>query len=420
MAFNVRTYAADALIDWQQGKHYADSLVKRYTRDYSLSHEDRNLLNAIVVGVIRNQSLLDHYISILREGKIDTEVRTVLRVGLYQLLFMGIAEHAAVHETVEGSRKGIRGLVNACLRRALREKEELLAIQETLAPNIRYSHPKWLYQHWLENFTPEQTIALMQWNQAPSKTTFRINPLHPEAAEIIAQSDKALPLTDIEPGNENLPAYFTSNGLPPVEWIENGLIYIQDPATRHAVDLLAPQPGETILDACAAPGGKSTQIAAAMNNQGTLTCTDSNPKRLPRLDENLENQGVTIAEIEIFDWTEPAPLEWLNHFDAILLDVPCSNTGVLRKRVDARWRITPDTFTQLQTLQLNILENAIECLKPGGRLVYSTCSIDDAENTNLIKQFLTKHPEISLQKETQIYPFLHQTDGAYAALLVKE
>jgi len=202
--------------------------------------------------------------------------------------------------------------------------------------------------------------------------------------------------------------------------MENGYIYIQDPATQHAVNLLSPQSGEAILDACAAPGGKSTQIAAAMSNKGTLICTDSNEKRLPRLLENLDNLNVKIAETEVHDWSEPAPKKWHNFFDGILLDVPCSNTGVLRKRIDARWRITPENFEQLRELQIKILENAIPCIKLEGRIVYSTCSIDDEENSKLIKTFLTKYPEFELTKDEQIYPFEHQTDGAYAAVLTKK
>lgn len=410
MAINIRTHATDALCEWQEGRLYADSLVKRYARIEKLSPEDRNLLNALVVGVIRHQSLLDHYISILREGKIDLEVRNVLRVGIFQILFMGIPEHAAVNETVESTRKGVRGLVNAVLRRVLREKEELLSLTETLPPAVRYSHPKWIYKRWSETFAEADVIKLLEWNQTPTTTTFRLNPLKPEARKIIQNHATATPM-------EGLYGYFTCDGLPPKEWMEQGYIYIQDPATRHAVELLAPKSGETILDACAAPGGKSTQIAAAMGNQGSLVCTDSNEKRLPRLLENLENQGITIAQTEPFDWTQTPPAKWHQHFDGILLDVPCSNTGVLRKRIDARWRLTPESFAELNKLQLRILENAAQCLKPEGRMIYSTCSIDEEENSQLIQRFLAKHKEFSLETETSIYPFEHGTDGAYTAIL---
>lgn len=413
MAINIRTHAADILEYWQEGKDYADSLINRWQREEELSPEDRNLLNALVLGVIRNQSLLDHFISQLREGKIDMELRNVLRIGIFQILFMGIADHAAVNETVESTRKGLRGLVNAVLRRTLREKDELLEQVKNLPLQIQFSHPKWLYERWAKSFTPQQVLDLLEWNQTPTKLTFRINPLVPEAHDIVSNSPNAEQL-------EDHPEFYTSIKLPKHEWMDQGYIYIQDPATQHAVNLLAPQPGETILDACAAPGGKSTQIAAAMSNNGTLLCTDSNPKRIPRLLENLDNLNVKIAETEVFDWTESAPQKWHNHFDGILLDVPCSNTGVLRKRIDARWRITPENFTQLRELQLNILENTLPCIKPGGRIIYSTCSIDAEENIDLIQHFLTTHPEFELTKEQQITPFQNQTDGAYAAFLTRK
>ena len=413
MAINIRTHAADILEYWQEGKHYADSLINRWQREEELSSEDRNLLNALVIGVIRNQSLLDHFISQLRDGKIDMELRNVLRIGIFQILFMGIADHAAVNETVESTRKGLRGLVNAVLRRTLREKEELLENVKNLPLQIRFSHPKWLCEHWKKNFTEEQVIDLLEWNQTPTKLTFRINPLVPEAHDIVSNSPNVEQL-------EAHPDFYHSVKLPKHEWMDQGYIYIQDPATQHAVELLDPKAGETILDACAAPGGKSTQIAAAMSNDGKLICTDSNPKRIPRLLENLDNLNVNIAETEVFDWTEPAPEKWHDYFDGILLDVPCSNTGVLRKRIDARWRMTPENFTQLRELQLSILENALPCVKVGGRIVYSTCSIDADENTNLIQQFLTDHPEFDLTAEQQIFPFEHKTDGAYAAVLTRK
>lgn len=407
---SIRAIAIHSLGQWEKGHVYAESLVQTATQKYLLRSDDRNLLNTIVVNSIRHLSLLDFWISELREGELDPDTRNTLRVGLCQLFIVKIPSHAAVNETVNATKKHTRGLVNALLRKSLREFDKISAKTEEQPLHIRLSHPEWLTNRWTEYFGKEDTEKLLQWNQQPTKTIFRLNILKNNVHQILDEAEGIQSLPDH-------PDFFQSNGLPPKAWIKDGLIYIQDPATSRAVDMLAPQPGEMILDACAAPGGKSTQIAAHMQNSGKLVCTDSNPKRIPRLQENLERLGVTIAEVETCDWLEPAPAKYQQQFDGILLDVPCSNTGVLGKRIDARWRVTPESITDLTKLQMEILENALHCLKLGGRMVYSTCSIDKEENTQLIHSFLKKFPHLTLESEHQILPHKDQTDGAYAACI---
>ncbi|MFC4995384.1 16S rRNA (cytosine(967)-C(5))-methyltransferase RsmB [Rubritalea tangerina] len=413
MSINIRRLASEALEEWEEGFVYAETLVDSASRHYKVSREDRNLLNALLLGCIRNKRLLDFWISQLRDGKIDMQVRCHLRVGLFQLYLMGLPDHAAVNETVNSARKGIRGLINALLRKAIRERDTLKSLADSQPIAIRLSHPDWLVDRWTQQYGEAATTQLLEWNQQPSLTTFRLNPLKPHGRSIVELSNKVKPLADH-------PDFFTTNGLPPREWIDEGLIYIQDPATTHSVELMQPRNGESILDACAAPGGKSTQIAALMQNAGSLLCTDSNAKRLPRLQRNLERLGINIATTEEWDWTCPPPEKWHQQFDAILLDVPCSNTGVMRKRVDARWRMTPENITEITHIQQAILKHALACLKPGGRLIYSTCSIEAEENTKLIHTFLEDHPELTLAEEQQIHPATHHTDGAYAALLTRQ
>jgi len=214
------------------------------------------------------------------------------------------------------------------------------------------------------------------------------------------------------------PGFHKLAGPLPIDLLASGSVYIQDPATRHAVELLAPQPGERILDACAAPGGKAFLIAAALGSADSLVCTDSNEKRLPRLRDNLARLGCAPADVAVHDWTQPAPADWHGAFDAILLDVPCSNTGVIRRRVDVRWRLQTQHLDALLATQRKILENAVPCLKPGGRIVYSTCSIEADENADQVERFLADHPEFKLAGSRQILPFRDGTDGAYAARLV--
>ncbi len=397
-----RRAAVSILRAWAKGHAYAENLIERHASRNGLSPADRALLNAIVLGVLRNRRLLDHWIGELRKGKLDGETRDILRVGLCQLLILELPDHAAVFETVELGKSAVRGLINAVMRRAVASKAGLLDVAE-LPPAVAHSHPDWLFKRWKKAFGREAALALMAFNNRPAPVIARINPL--AGGEDLA-------------GSPGLPEGFLHiDGPVPNPLLAGGAIYIQDPATRHCVELLEPKPGERILDACAAPGGKAFLIAAAQGGGGDLVCTDSNEKRLPRLRENLERLHCGDAETGIHDWTTAAPEKWRGAFDAILLDVPCSNTGVFRRRVDVRWRLQPQDIAALTVIQRGILENALPCLKPGGRLVYSTCSVEAEENEDLVAAFLAAHPELRLEGTRQALPQREGTDGAFAALL---
>jgi len=392
---NVRRAAVSALRAWAKGHVYADSLIERHAERNHLSSQDRALFKAILTGVLRNRSLLDHWIGLFRKGKLDPETRDVLRVGFFQLLILRIPDHAAIYETVECARKPVQGLINAVLRKAAHCRMRLLRELPEVELAIQYSHPHWLWKRWKKLFGKENTVALMDWNNQPAETFYRPNLL-------------------------NLPPEGAAEPTNAAEAIATGQYYITDPSTSHAPELLAPQAGETVLDACAAPGGKAVHMAGLMKNEGRLVCMDSNEKRLPRLTENLERCGVTIAEVSQHDWREVAPSDWHDSFDAILLDVPCSNTGVLRRRVDARWRLQKIDIENLGVIQKEILREAARCVKPGGRIVYSTCSIDPEENIDLVTRFVEENPEFRLGESKQILPFQDGTDGAFAALLYRD
>jgi 16S rRNA (cytosine967-C5)-methyltransferase len=394
--FHVRQAAVSALRAWAKGHDYAETLVERHAQRRMLSSADRALLQAILLGVLRHRRLIDFWIGKLRDGKLDPDTRDILRVGLCQLFILGLPDHAAVHETVEVGKASVRGLINAVLRRSIVAKKRLLEDAAEQPPAVQYSHPDWLFNRWRLAFGKDHAIALMEWNNEPAETFARVNPLRHGTPEIQGE-----PV-------ENAPGFFKLTGPLPTELLASGSVYIQDPATRHAVELLAPQPGERILDACAAPLGSAD----------SLVCTDSNEKRLPRLRDNLARLGCAPADVAVHDWTQPAPADWHGAFDAILLDVPCSNTGVIRRRVDVRWRLQTQHLDALLATQRKILENAVPCLKPGGRIVYSTCSIEADENAGQVERFLADHPEFKLAGSRQILPFRDGTDGAYAARLV--
>ncbi len=403
--FHVRQAAVSALRAWAKGHDYAETLIDRHAQRRKLSSSDRGLLQAILFGVLRNRRLLDHWIGELRIGKLDPETRDILRVGLCQILILNLPDHAAVNETVEAGKASVRSLINAVLRRATVSRKRLLEDAGDLPKPVAWSHPDWLYKRWRQAFGTHDAIALMEWDNQPAETYFRLNPLSATPEEI--------PGTAVE----GAPGFYKLTGPLPSALLAAGCVYIQDPATRHAVDLLDPQPGESVLDACAAPGGKAFLIAAAQGSGKSLICTDANEKRLPRLRDNLARLHAEPAALEVHDWTQPAPEKWLGHFDAILLDVPCSNTGVIRRRVDVRWRLQAPAIAAIAITQRQILENAAACLKPGGRIVYSTCSIEVAENDELVQAFLTDHPDFELEESRTALPFRDGTDGAYAARL---
>jgi 16S rRNA (cytosine967-C5)-methyltransferase len=406
--FHVRQAAVSALRAWAKGHDYAETLIERHAQRRKLSSADRGLLQAILFGVLRHRRLLDHWIGQLRDGKLDPETRDILRVGLCQLLILGLPDHAAVNETVEAGKASVRSLINAVLRRATLSRKRLLDDVADLPQPVAHSHPDWLYNRWRQAFGTRNAISLMEWNNQPASTYFRVNPL--------------VPVPDSLPGTpvDGAPGFYQLNGSLPSALLASGSVYIQDPATRHSVDLLDPQPGERILDACAAPGGKAFLIAAALGSADTLVCTDSNAKRLPRLEDNMTRLHAGQASVAVHDWTQPAPEKWHAAFDGILLDVPCSNTGVIRRRVDVRWRLQAPDIDRIAITQRKILENALPCLAPGGRLVYSTCSIEATENLELVVAYLADHPDFELRATRDALPFRDATDGAFAALIMRK
>jgi 16S rRNA (cytosine967-C5)-methyltransferase len=199
-----------------------------------------------------------------------------------------------------------------------------------------------------------------------------------------------------------------------------GLCYVQDPSTLLACDLLAPQPGESVLDACGAPGGKTTYLAQLMHDQGHIVACDLYESRVARLRENLKRLGVTIARSIQHDCMQVgAPLE-PDSFDRILVDAPCSNTGVIRRRVDVRWRLTDEDFLRMPAQQFTLVRRTATLLKPGGTLVYSTCSLEPEENDRLVERVATEIPSLRFIESRRTLPFVDQIDGAFAAKFVRE
>jgi 16S rRNA (cytosine967-C5)-methyltransferase len=409
---SARQLALAALTEWRTGRDFADSIIQRLLGESTLGGSDRGFATELFYGVLRNLTLLDFWIAQLRSGALDHASRDLLRIGLYQLFCLRTPSHAAVNETVELAGRRNRSLINAVLRTAVRRLDELQgqANAEDLA--TRASHPEFLIARWTATFGSDAAQTLCDWNNQPAPVYARINSLRISAKEFFAGNTKAEPL----PGKGN----FVRVAAFPSDALQKGNCYIQDPSTATACELLDPQPGESVLDACASPGGKSGLIAELMQNRGELTAVDRDAARVEVLRCNLERLGVSIARVIRHDWRSNAAAEpHCGAFDRILIDAPCTNTGVMRRRVDLRWRLQPGDFARMPDEQLAFTRAVIPLLKAGGRLVYSTCSIEPEENAQVVEQIVAAFPFMQLEETRSVLPFRDQFDGAYAARFLR-
>ena len=400
-----RAIAYQCLTGWGKGGIFAETLIARHAS--GLPSHDRAMVQAIVLGTLRNMRWLQHICQTLRPAYLEENAKWLIWAGLCQLFVLKQAEHAAVAETVAVAPAKLRGLVNGILRNAVRRRAEFEAELPQLPLGVRYSAPDWLVKRWVNEFGAAEAEQMLAWNVQTPPVYVRLNPLRP--MQVPAEWEP-LPHAD---------GWYKLPGGIPLAALKAGQVYVADPSTRYCIELLAPQKGEHILDACAAPGGKSAAMIAATAGDIHLLATDSAPHRLDQLKDNLLRAGGQDVQVACHDWTSLCPDALKGSFDAVLLDVPCSNSGVLQRRVDARWRMQPSEFDRLAQLQASILEQACSAVRPGGRLVYSTCSIDSQEDRQVVDAFLSRHPEFSLVRDYLALPHREHADGAYAALLIK-
>ncbi len=406
---SARRVALAALRTWRREKEFADAVISSALSKAEFQSADRAFAVELFYGVVRNRTLLDFWIRELRRGRVDEDLRDILRIGLYQLFIAKTPEHAAVYETVDLSPKRQHAIINAILRSAARDRRGLQRRANSQSLDVRTSHPQFLIERWTKQFGGGAAEALCTWNNQAPPIYARINRLKIDRQSFLERYRNARTLPKVSNFVE-LPA--------PANALDQGDCYVQDPSTSIACELLQTKPGEKILDACAAPGGKTGYLAELMANQGLLIACDREPARLNLLDENLARLGVRIAKIVCHDWMKSAvPPEILSAapFDRILIDAPCTNTGVMRRRVDVRWRLKPADFNRMRARQIEITRAVIPFLKPGGILVYSTCSLEREENEDVVQTLLRVMSILQLEEERRSTPFQDNFDGAFGA-----
>ncbi|MEA5114191.1 MAG: 16S rRNA (cytosine(967)-C(5))-methyltransferase RsmB [Geobacteraceae bacterium] len=441
---NPRRVAFDIIERIERERSYADILVDRALAGSELKGPDRGLLNELVFGVLRRRGTLDHIIgccSSMAVNRLERRVLNLLRIGLYQIFFLDrIPVSAAVNETVNLAKAiapRASGFINAVLRRADSERESLAWPDHDPAALIsaRHSLPRWLAGKWILQLGPKETEALADVLNETPQLTVRVNTLKISRVNLLERfRDQGVEAvaTDYSPDGIRILSPLHPAAL---YGFREGLLTVQDESSQLASLFLAPLPGETVLDLCAAPGGKTTHLAQLMENRGLLVACDRDPRKFPRIEETARRLGISIIRTLALDASIPlCDLgDW--RFNRILVDAPCSGLGVLRRNPEAKWRLAAHDLERMARLQSSIIRNASDRLVDGGVLLYSTCSVSMEENEEVINDFLSEkrnfvvedlrtvlpaHPDVFTEQGMfRSWPHRHGMDGFFAARLRK-
>jgi len=443
---NSREIALKVLMDVHQNGAFSNYSISKYLK----GREDvkgENLIREIVYGVIENALYLDYIISKLSKvkiEKIDPKILEILRIGVYQMAFMDRIPHrAAVNESVNLAKKyghkGTVGFTNGILRNFSRNKEELMKIDvkdKLDYLSIKYSHPRWMVERWVKEFSLEFTEELLISNNSKPMLNIRVNTLKLRRDELKRiLSDYGYTVYNTEYASDGLivedPVRITET-----EEFNKGYFTIQDESSMLVAQILSPAENSVVLDLCSAPGGKSTHAGQIMNNKGKIISLDIYEHKLKLVRENAERLGITIIETGIHDAQE-LNKNMVEMADYCIVDVPCSGLGIIKRRPEIKWNRKEEDIKDLADMQKKILNNAGKYLKPGGVMVYSTCTIEKAENMDVIQDFLMKNRNFKLsgfenflcstrnadtaeKGYVQLFPNVHGTDGFFIARLIKE
>ncbi|MCC0176121.1 16S rRNA (cytosine(967)-C(5))-methyltransferase [Waterburya agarophytonicola K14] len=445
---NSRTLAFLALKNIYQKKAYTDialnRAIKSVGKSIAISQPERSFACELVYGTLRRQRTLDALIDLLGKKKANQQhpdLRIILHLGLYQLRYLDrIPSSAAVNTSVELAKENsiakLGGVVNGLLRGYIRQAELGDPLKLPADPiarlGILHSFPDWMVEIWLEQLPIEEVDRLLAWfNQSP-KLDLRVNILKITIAEVeTAFKARGVAVTRI-PGVPQGLRLESAGAITDLPGYKQGWWVIQDSSAQLVSHLLDPQPGETIIDACAAPGGKTTHIAELMGDKGRIIACDRDAKRLHKVRENAARLELRSIKIQVEDSRDVE--NFIGVADRVLLDAPCSGLGTLHKRPDIRWRKTLESVEELFPLQQELLEQAATWVKPKGVLVYATCTLNLSENEKIVKSFLENYPNWSIQSPPnmmpknlamsngwiKVYPHLEDMDGFFMVRLVRD
>lgn len=391
---------------------YANVALAETLREVQLPERDRRFLTELVYGVTKAGASLDYmigcYVADIR--KAQPAIRELLRLGFYQIFCMDrVPPSAACNTAVElakkHGRRGADAFVNGVLRAALREPERVAFPEgrDAHALALRTWHPKWMVERWMRTYGYERTEELCRCNNTSAPLSVRVNTLRTNRDALMAQLAAAgaqVRASARVPDGIVLAAHGALDELAP---LREGLAQVQDESSMLVAHVLAPEPGMTVIDACAAPGGKTTHIAQRMENRGRILAFDIYEEKIRRIERNAKRLGISIIETQMRDAREIGAA-YAEQADRVLVDAPCSGLGVLRRKSDARWKKSVRDAKTLPPLQRDILASAAQAVKHGGILVYSTCTMEECENASVVRAFLETHADFVLEETGAFLP----------------
>lgn len=445
-----REAALRALLEIDEQGAYAAVARDRALGSADLSERDRALATELIYGVTKYRKTLDYIIDTFASrpvAKIDPQVRSILRLGAYQVFWLAhIPPPAAVNESVKLAKarghRGMAAFVNAVLRAMVRDPGKVrfpdAAAEPVAHVAVKYSHPEWMVSRWVERFGLEEAMRLCDANNERPPLTIRLNVLKVTRAQVL--DSLAAAGIAARPSRYVPEAIEVQDGaglfLDPL--YREGAFFAQDTSSMLVAYVLDPKPRDTVLDLAAAPGGKATHIAERMADRGTVVAVDVHEHRARLVEQNKDRLGLRSIKAVRADATKLPPEITCVLFDKVLVDAPCSGTGVLRRRPDLRWRRQPKDLEELVSLQAGLLSSGAERVKPGGAIVYSTCSIEPEENSLIIEDFLKGHKDFSLDPTlpylpdafssafphaglpfVETLPHIHRMDGFFIARLTR-
>ena len=397
---------------------YANVALAETLREIKLTERDRRFLTELVYGVTKAGETLDYmigrYVADIR--KAQPAIRELLRLGFYQIFLMDRVPPSAACDTAvelakKHGRRGADSFVNGVLRAALREPERaaLPDGRNAHALALRTWHPKWLVERWMRAYGYERTEELCRCNNTSAPLSVRVNTLRTNRPALMEQFTAAGAQVCASAWVPDGIVLGTHGALDELAPLRMGLAQVQDESSMLVAHVLAPEPGMTVIDACAAPGGKTTHIAQRMENRGRILAFDIYEEKIRRIERNAQRLGISIIEAQMCDAREIGAA-YAGQADRVLVDAPCSGLGVLRRKPDARWKKSPEDVKTLPPLQRAILASAAEAVKKGGVLVYSTCTMEECENTAIVADFLRTHTDFMLEETGGFLPVQKTTE----------